>query len=286
MRCTVHGIPSPDRLRNAMDPTLTHSLQADQLPAWLRQRFVELQPDDALLGFIDGARRRPHGALKTWLHRCLRHVTADFDVNAYLRMYRLHLLSTPQWQLLLGPVTKRRESLLDVGAGSGDLTAALAALFPRIHTTEVSRPMARRLRRRGFTCDWRDVSETGIDGSYDAVSCLNVLDRCKRPRTLLRTLAGAVAPGGALILATPLPFDPFYFDGPRTLEPAERLDAPGPGWESALNQLVNEVGSQLPNWRLTRFSRAPYLSWGDSRRPYYVHDDAVLIWRRVNESAS
>lgn len=267
------------------DPTIVHSLQADQLPAWLQQCFVQLEPDEAALAFIDSARRHPHGPVKTQLHRWLRHFAADFDINAFLGMYRLHLLSTRQWGVLLD-ASGGRDTLLDVGAGSGDLTSTLAALFTRTHTTEVSRPSARRLRRRGFTCSCRDVSETGIDGTYDTVSCLNVLDRCRRPRTLVRTLATAVAPGGNLIVATPLPFDPFYFDGPRTLEPEEPLEAAGPSWEMALTQLMGELSPQLPGWRLVRFTRAPYLSWGDSRRPLYVHDDAVLLWRRIGESAS
>ena len=44
------------------------------------------------------------------------------------------------------------------------------------------------------------------EDKYDAVSCLNLLDRCERPLTLIRQIKGALKPGGFLVLALVLPF--------------------------------------------------------------------------------
>ena len=49
--------------------------------------------------------------------------------------------------------------------------------------------------------------------SYDLISCLNVLDRCDQPLSLLRRLHGKLKDGGVLILAVVFPFKPFVEKG-------------------------------------------------------------------------
>ena len=48
---------------------------------------------------------------------------------------------------------------------------------------------------------------------YDVVSCLNVLDRCSRPLSLLRQMADKLDSGGLLVLALVFPFEPFVENG-------------------------------------------------------------------------
>ena len=174
---------------------------------------------------------------------------------------------------------RRGGRLLDVGAGSGDVTAELASCFDEVEATEVSRGMARKLTKRGVPCRTIDLSQEPLsDAAYDAVSLLNVLDRCQSPRRLLRHCVQALERGGTFVVALALPYRPFYFDGPQTPEPLERLECdPGPHgtWEDAARRFIER--DLLPlDLTLQRFVRAPYLSAGDSAQPLYELDDVVV----------
>jgi SAM-dependent methyltransferase len=242
-------------------------------------RFIELPVDAEWLNEVAALTRHRQGFLRTYAQRLARLYLSDFDANALTGMYRMQLLPEGAWRRLLGE--RARGRLLDVGAGSGDVTAALAPCFAEVETTEVSRGMVRRLTRRGFRCHAVDLSETPLDVPvpHDAVSLLNVLDRCRKPLTLLRHCLTALAPGGTFIVALALPYNPFYFDGPLTPEPLERLDA-GPeastSWEDGARRLIER--DLLPlGLSLECFARAPYLSAGDSQRALYELDDVVLV---------
>jgi SAM-dependent methyltransferase len=258
------------------DALLFRSLSPAQLGE-LWSKHVPLPGDRAQAAFIQSARARPHSRWRTWSHRVLRGWLSDYDVNGLLGMYPMYLLGTSAWRELL-----QRPSggtLLDVGAGDGGLTQHIAPLFDAVTTTEASWAMAKRLTRRGYTCVRRDIGETPIEATFDCVTCLNVLDRTAYPLRLLRALGRACRPDGSLVIASPLPLRSFYYRGPRTLTPPERLFAPGPSWERAATQLVNAVAEVLPQFRLVRWTYAPYLSWGDADQTLYTLDDWVGVWQ-------
>ena len=50
-------------------------------------------------------------------------------------------------------------------------------------------------------------TESGV--KFDVITCLNLLDRCDRPLTLLRELRTALKPGGKVVVALVLPFNPY-----------------------------------------------------------------------------
>lgn len=237
-----------------------------------RRRFVPMSASLETKAFIESCLGTKHSPVKTGLHRALRTVLSDFDVNALLGMYPMHLLDAEGFQTLLG---ERPASLLDVGAGNGDVTAQLAKVAREVRVTESSWGMRRVLRKRGF-----ELAPTALDGaagSYDVVSCLNVLDRTARPRSLLRTLAKVVAPGGKLLLSVPLPLEPFHYVGGKTQRPAESLPLAGPSFEDSLSALLRWLEAELPGVCVSAFTRTPYLSGGDAHRTLYVLDAAVLV---------
>lgn len=241
-------------------------------------RFHELAVDDAWRAEIEALLQGRHGRLRTYAQRLARVYLSDFDANALTGMYRMQLLPAHAWRRLLEGRGGGR--LLDVGAGSGDVTLPLAACFDRVEATEVSRGMARKLARRGVRCHAVDLTAAPLDAPpFDAVSLLNVLDRCERPRQLLCHALRALKPGGTLIVALALPYRPFYFVGPSTPEPLERLECdpgPGGGWEDAARRFIER--DLLPlGLALERFARAPYLSAGDSARQLYELDDVVVV---------
>jgi len=244
-------------------------------------RFQQLVVDDEWRAEVEGLEQGRHGRLRTYAQRVARLYLSDFDANALTGMYRMQLLPTSAWRRLLGARAGGR--LLDVGAGSGDVTVALAPCFDSVEATEVSRGMARRLARRGVRCHAVDLTEAPLDAPpFDVVSLLNVLDRCQRPRQLLRHCLQALAPGGTLIVALALPYRPFYFAGPATPEPLERLQceppAPraDPSWEDGARRFIER--DLLPlGLELQSFARAPYLSAGDTARALYELDDVVVV---------
>lgn len=254
---------------------LVYDVDTAHLPPALAERFVRLRPDEGIASWQKRAAEQRAGSLRTVVHRFLRNFyLSDFDTNGLLRMYPMHLLSRKQFQSL---VPDAGGSLLDVGAGSGDVTAELAPLFERIDTTEVSRMMARRLRERGFRCARIDLAEEPApDPPYDVIACLNVLDRCAKPRSLLRALPSALAPGGTLVLSVPLPYRPLVYAGPATLEPDEPLRVESSTWELALVELVDREIAPA-GWLVQSWSRVPYLSGGDSASATYELSSAVLV---------
>jgi SAM-dependent methyltransferase len=241
----------------------------------LRERFVPLARDAATDAFLARAATGRHSWWKRQLHRLLRQFMSDFDTNGLLGMYPLFVASTEHWQALLGAIPVPR--LLDVGAGSGGVTRTLQPLAEHVVTTELSRQMAERLRRAGFECHELDLAERDLPGpGFDLITCLNVLDRTARPRRLLERLRALLLPGGRLVIALVLPYEPFFYSGPSTTDPLERLACTEPEWEAAVSSLLARELEPL-GFALVSVSRAPYLSFGDTARGLYQLDDAILV---------
>jgi len=262
---------------------LEYGCRLDRLPDALRHRFVQLGRDAALNEYLARARRERHGSFVTRLHRVLRGYLSDFDINGLLNVYPMHVLGTEQWRYLLdqAPLEQAQGArLLDVGAGSGDVTHALAPLFDAVVTTELSRAMAYRLRRRGFACFRQDVAVHGVpEPPYDAIACLNVLDRCDRPLALLANLRAGLKDRGLLLLALVLPYNPFVYEGGSSRDPSEKLPLTHTReWERSALEVCERVIEPL-GFEVELITRAPYLSGGDAKRPLYELDDVVLVCR-------
>jgi SAM-dependent methyltransferase len=240
-------------------------------------RFRALELDLETEQYFERVAKLRHGRVRTALHRGLRHFFSDFDVNGLLNMYPMHLLSTEQWQALLGK--QRIPQWLDVGAGSGDVTLTLRPLCDEVRATEMSRVMAHRLRRLGIPCERIDVALTELPpASFDLITCLNVLDRCAYPRTLLRNVRSALKPGGRLVVALALPYSPFFYEGAQTPDPLERLHCTAQTWEAATELLITRDLQPL-GFEIETFTRAPYLSGGDTKRAIYELDDVIVVTR-------
>lgn len=258
-----------------IDLELPYDCDARELPSELAQRFVKLSLGLEGQSYLADALATRPGKGKTLLHRALKTWVSDFDADGLLDMYPMHLLGTSEWRTLLGERPGQRH--LDVGAGAGHVTSKISPLFDETVTTETSRVMARKLRRRGFRCFESDVAETGApEPSYDVITCLNVLDRCPRPKSLLAAIRRALAPGGRLVLAVPLPLSAFFYDGPTSRDQRERLEVSGAGWERSAALLVENVLDPA-GFTIETISRVPYLCRGDSQQRLYVLDDVVLM---------
>ncbi|RLN95748.1 hypothetical protein BBJ28_00013406 [Nothophytophthora sp. Chile5] len=226
----------------------------------------------------------------------------------HFRSGQMFVLSKAQVQKLLHreqPVAGGGGSLLDIGAGDGNVTASLASLVSQVTTTEASAPMVANLNARGYnsvqTCDLQhefvqarqpyniisELTTRAIGGQTGFVvpvhSMLNVLDRADKPSTMLREIREMLHPeNGLFLLAVVLPFSAFVEDGTKRVAPTEKLPmrgglcADGASFEIAASLLLRNV--LLPaGFKLRQFSRVPYLCRGDLQQPYYVLSDAIFV---------
>lgn len=103
------------------------------------------------------------------------------------------------------PRTSASARLLDVGSGLGDLVAA--AQHEGWEALGIERnPHAVALANQwvpGRTVEGVLEGGAGIEGPFEAVTCLEVIEHLRRPDASLRLLFHALRPGGRLLLTTP-----------------------------------------------------------------------------------
>ena len=279
----VNANASVDEAGNAVVApglVLRYGCERAALSGELADRFEPLSYDADARGFVARALAAPHGSVRTALYAGLRRVLSDYDAYGLLGMYPMHLLSTPQLKGLLGARTAHPRALLDVGAGAGDITRHALPLFDQVVATEASAVMRLRLRARGLRVLEHDLSRAPLPGvqRFDAVLCLNVLDRCAYPRSLLHHLRDALAPQGKLVLAAPLPIAPHVQRGGRTADPEEPLPQAASTFEAGASDLGALLGAS--GLQVLRVSRVPYLCRGDAGARLHALDDALFVCSR------
>jgi SAM-dependent methyltransferase len=98
----------------------------------------------------------------------------------------------------------KARTLLDVGAGNGQLVHAAAARGLHAVGVEPSRALSEDARHRGLDVRCGVLSEAGLDGQvFDLVTCIDVIEHVADPIALLRAMAAYVAPDGVLVVSTP-----------------------------------------------------------------------------------
>ena len=167
----------------------------------------------------------------------------------------------------------RLTSLLDIGAGDGSVTERMASLFERVYATEMSSIMQWRLSASGYTV--LDTDQWG-DHKFDVITCLNVLDRCEKPLSLLKNIREHLNPEqGRVLIGLVLPFKP-YFEYNNDHHPNESLHIKGHLAEEQINEFISNVFQPL-GFRLKKLSRLPYLCEGDMERSYYFLSDYIFV---------
>ncbi|CAD1474265.1 unnamed protein product, partial [Heterotrigona itama] len=207
------------------------------------------------------------------------------DTHMLLGRGSMHVFSCEQFQKLMAASGFRGpwHSLVDLGAGDGATTAHVAHLFEKVYATDISTPMRWALAKKKFTV--LDVEKWYESGPFDVILCLNLLDRCDRPNTLLRRLRSSLAPGGRLVVALVLPFSPYVEVGERgDHKPSEYLPVKGNGLEGQIASLVDRVFAPL-SLRCLVWSKLPYLCEGDLGQAYYFLDDVVFVLEAQPDSS-
>lgn len=97
---------------------------------------------------------------------------------------------------------------------------------------------------------------------------------------MLRQITECLRPGGILLIALVLPYEPFVEDHAHKKAPSEELPVENGGWEVGVSSLWDGVLRPL-GYSPLALSRVPYLCEGDMDTDYYALDDALLVLERT-----
>jgi 2-polyprenyl-6-hydroxyphenyl methylase/3-demethylubiquinone-9 3-methyltransferase len=99
------------------------------------------------------------------------------------------------------------KSALDVGCGAGLLAEPLRRLGAEVTAVDAAPELVAAARAhaaaQGLVIDYRAAGVEALEGQYDLVTALEVIEHVADPQAFVRTLADRLAPGGLLILSTP-----------------------------------------------------------------------------------
>ena len=99
------------------------------------------------------------------------------------------------------------KTALDVGCGAGLLAEPLARLGAKVTGVDASSELIAVAREHakamGLDVDYRAADVLEIEGQFDLVTCMEVIEHVADPAAFLGALARRLAPGGLLILSTP-----------------------------------------------------------------------------------
>ena len=99
------------------------------------------------------------------------------------------------------------KTAIDVGCGAGLLAEPLARLGARVvgvdaapELIDVARDHAAKM---GLEIDYRAAAVETIEGQFDLVSSMEVIEHVSDPASFVKSLASRLAPNGLLIMSTP-----------------------------------------------------------------------------------
>jgi len=99
------------------------------------------------------------------------------------------------------------KTALDVGCGAGLLSEPLARLGASVTAVDAAPELIEAARAhataQGLVIDYRTLGVEAVDGQYDLVTAMEVIEHVADPQAFVTSLAGRLAPDGLLILSTP-----------------------------------------------------------------------------------
>ena len=99
------------------------------------------------------------------------------------------------------------KTALDVGCGAGLLAEPLARLGAAVTAIDAASELIVVAKAHadgaGLAIDYRCVAVETLDGRYDLVTAMEVIEHVADPQAFVASLAARLAPGGLLLLSTP-----------------------------------------------------------------------------------
>ena len=99
------------------------------------------------------------------------------------------------------------KSALDVGCGAGLLAEPLARMGAEVTALDAAPELiavaSAHADASGLAIDYRAIGVEGLDGRFDLITAMEVIEHVADPSAFVASLAARLAPGGLLILSTP-----------------------------------------------------------------------------------
>lgn len=99
------------------------------------------------------------------------------------------------------------KTALDVGCGGGLLAEPLGRLGARVTGIDAAPGLIEVARAhagaRGLEIDYRATTLEQVEGQFDLITAMEVIEHVAEPREFVRAIARRLAPGGLAILSTP-----------------------------------------------------------------------------------
>ncbi|VDM31610.1 unnamed protein product [Hydatigera taeniaeformis] len=265
-----------------------YTVRSNLLSKYAMDRFIQAHQDEETTLFLKSCFDKSNWLFTQLYHTISRSILTWFmtltSCNGLLNRGSMFVFSSTLFRYLLGVDENwKAQKLLDLGAGDGRVTMRMAPMFDEVFVTEISPVMRWRLRQANFTVleveEWDKAPAAGSTTArqYDVVACLNLLDRCASPLTLLRRMHTVLTPStGRLILALVLPLTQYVETTPKN-EPLEVMEvSKSRAWEVQFDSFLTNV-LQPAGFELLRWTRVPYLCEGDFSRSFYSLNDIVMV---------
>jgi glycosyltransferase involved in cell wall biosynthesis len=218
----------------------------------------------------------------------------DLYVEPYGRGHLHNITGTPQYVAWLSSMLRPHlgDRVLEVGAGIGNLAGRMMGKR-QIYVAAEKDPLYLHALRNRFLrtpnvqvrnldaedrAACREVSEV-----FDTAIAAGVLEFVEDPATLVRNLAGKLAPGGKLLVIVPNAAS-LFCNLDRTLGHKRRFDS------GELGRLISDAGLEVTSIR--SFNSMAYLAWLFSGKLFgskqlnrvtlKLFDKTVWFWRRID----
>ncbi len=118
---------------------------------------------------------------------------------------RVRVSRRSEWRAerLYGLIGMRYHSLLDIGAGQGELITYFRAAGYRVAGWDISPEAVTQLRESGYSAEVVDLETDHFDGYYDVVACCEVLQQIEDPVAIMRKVSTVLQPNGRIFYSVP-----------------------------------------------------------------------------------
>lgn len=127
-----------------------------------------------------------------------------WDVNGEFRP--LHILNPVRARFVAERAALSGMRVLDVGCGGGLLCEAFAQAGAEVTGIDLAPGMIEVARlhaaERGLAIDYRVCAADSLSGSFDVVTCMEMLEHVPDPPAMTAALARLVRPGGSVFVST------------------------------------------------------------------------------------
>lgn len=122
----------------------------------------------------------------------------------------LHALNPARLGYVAARVQLRDAAVLDVGCGGGLLSEALAQAGARVTAIDLAPNLLKIARlhglESGLRVDYREMAVEALaadaPGSFDAITCMELLEHVPEPASVIAACATLLKPGGRLLVST------------------------------------------------------------------------------------